>query len=67
VTPKEISGSLDLMLVTKLSSSAHMISPTTLNKAEANAAKIFSSLSIPLTPLLTQKHLVPFVILGVNY
>ena len=66
VTSKELSGSADLMVVTKLSSSVHLMSPMTLNKAELNSQKIFSSSPRLLTTLLTAKHLTQFVVLDIT-
>lgn len=66
VTSKELSGSADLMVVTKLSSSVHLLSPTTLQKSELNSQKIFSTSPKLLTTVLTAKHLTSFVVLDIN-
>ena len=66
VTSKELSGCADLMVVTKLSSSVHLISPMTLNKQELNSQKIFCVSPKPLVTLLTTKNLTTFVILDIN-
>jgi len=63
ITSKEFTGSLDLMVVTKLSSSVHLLNPMTLSKVEINTSKIFSS-SRP-TILLSAKNLTPFVVLDI--
>ena len=66
ITSKEVSGSADLMVVTKLSSSVHLLSPMTLHKVELNSQKVFSTTNKPLTTLLTAKHLTTFVVLDIN-
>ena len=66
VTSKELSGCADLMVVTKLSSSVHLMSPTTLQKVELNSQKVFSVSPKPLVILLTAKHLTTFVVLDIN-
>ena len=54
------------MVVTKLSSSVHLLSPMTLHKVELNSQKVFSTTNKPLTTLLTAKHLTTFVVLDIN-
>jgi hypothetical protein len=58
-----ITGSAEILLVNKMSSSLHLINPSTLNHAEVNAGKYFAK---PLLPLLTLRHLVPFVVLDIT-
>ena len=74
---KHHGGSTALMLVSKISSALHLINPLTLQKLEINAAKYFGSAESSMGPnssggggdmfsLLTNRHLVPFVILDIN-
>lgn len=53
----------DLMLVMKLSSNLHLMSPLTLNHIELSNVKYFAK---PLVPLLSLHHLITFVVLDVT-
>lgn len=63
VTTKEMTGSADLMLVTKISSSIHLINPFTLAKYEMNALKYFTTSP---APMLSSKQLETFVVLDID-
>lgn len=53
----------DLMLVTKMSSNIHLISPITMKRLELNAQKYFLN---PVETIMTQTDLVRFVVLNVE-
>ena len=59
---KEITGSSELLLVWKVSSNIHFISPTTSSHYEMSANKYFSS---AFNPLITTRDLVNFMVLDV--
>ena len=64
IAPKALTGNrFDLMLLHKLSSNIHLISPTTLAKTEINAGKFFAS---PFSAISTTADLVEYIVLDIN-
>jgi nonsense-mediated mRNA decay protein 3 len=63
VLPKTITGNADMMILSKLSSNLHFISPLTLDLVELTPSKYFTK---PFQHLLTENNLIPFVVLDVN-
>ena len=64
ITTKDLTGgSIDLMLVYKISSSIHLINPLTLHKIDINSTKYFIN---PFNSLLTTKQLIKFVVMDIN-
>ena len=61
--PKSYTGSAEIMLLTKLQSSLHLINPATLASVEVKSQKYFTA---PFTALLSIQHLVQFVVLDIT-
>lgn len=64
IIPKEYYGSYELMLVSKMSSSVHLINPVTLETCAITALKFFSKPFVPI--MLATKQLIPFVVLDIH-
>lgn len=63
VTPKESGRAPELMIVSQLSTNAHLLNPKTLAKIEWNAPKFFGK---PVKPILTAKNLIKFIVLNIT-
>lgn len=63
LTPKDLTGTIDIMLVSKISSSIHLINPFTLNKIDLTPIKYFSN---PFQATLTSKQLITLVVLDIE-
>lgn len=63
ILPREVSGHVELAIVTKVSSSLHFINPLTMSRSEVTASRYFSLL---FTTALTSKQLTPFIVLDIN-
>lgn len=63
ITPKESGRPAELMIVSHLTSVAHLVSPVKLLKQELTAAKYFSK---PFMPLLTTRSLTKFIVLDIR-
>lgn len=63
ITSKAHTGSQELMIITKLTASIHLLNPFTLNKAEISSTKYFLK---PLPALMTTKQLISYVVLDIK-
>ena len=63
VSPKGLTGSPELMLVTKLQASIHLLNPATLARTECKASRYFAE---PFAAVLSIQHLVAFVVLDIT-
>eukprot|EP01041_Mallomonas_annulata_P002263 gene2263-4403_t len=63
LVPKDTGRQSSFMLVSKLSSSIHLIDPISVRKSEISNARYFAK---PFQPILTTKQLVSFVILDIE-
>ena len=64
LVPRDNGRGSSLMIVNKVSSSVHFVSPVSMERKDMSATKYFTH---PFSPLLSPAQLVPFVVLDVEF